>query len=157
MALIQLHTEIKAPAERCFLLSLSVDLHTASTGGTGERAVAGITSGIMKMDDVVTWEAVHFGIRQKLTTKISAYSCPGYFVSEMQEGTFKKIYHRHIFQEEAGITRMTDLFEFEAPFGILGKMAENLFLANYMKKFLVGRNQFIKKMAEGTEWKKYLL
>lgn len=156
MPVIELKTIIRAPIERCFLLSLSVDLHKSSTKGTDEEAIAGITSGIMKMGDTVTWRAKHFGIYQTLTTKISAYQEPNYFVSEMAKGTFKKIYHQHIFHPNGIGTAMTDIFDFEVPLGFIGKVFSGNFLKNYMTKFLVQRNQTIKQTAEGEEWKKLL-
>jgi hypothetical protein len=45
--IIELETEIAAPPERCFLLSLSIDLHMESTAPTRERAIAGVTRGII--------------------------------------------------------------------------------------------------------------
>ena len=155
MSIIKLHTKINAPIERCFLLSLSVDLHKSSTAQTKEKAIAGVTSGLMQLNDTVTWEAKHFGMILHMTTKVSAYQKPSYFVSEMQSGPFKKLHHRHIFKIENGITEMTDIFELQAPLGIFGKLAEFLFLKKYMKKFLVIRNEFIKEVAEGEEWRKY--
>ena len=152
MPVIELKTIIRAPIERCFLLSLSVDLHMLSTKWTDEKAIAGITSGVMKMGDTVTWRAKHFGIYQKLTTIISAYQCPNYFVDEMVKGAFKKIYHQHIFHPHADGTAMTDLFDFEAPFGFIS----NGILKNYMTKFLEQRNRTIKEIAEGDGWEKLL-
>src|ERR1051325_5401841 len=102
MPTIELKTEINAPIERCFLLSLSVDLHTMSTQETNERAIAGVTSGLMKLNDVVTWRAKHFGIYQNLTSRIAEYNSPTYFVSEMVEGAFKKLHHQHIFEFSNG-------------------------------------------------------
>jgi ligand-binding SRPBCC domain-containing protein len=156
MTVIQLITKINAPLERCFLLSLSVDLHTASAKGTNEKAVGGTTSGVMKLNDTVTWQARHFGITQRMTTRISAYSFPNYFVSTMLKGPFKTIHHQHIFHETPAGTTMTDLFTYEAPFGVLGALAERLFLTRHMKKFLLQRNETIKRAAEGGDWKKYL-
>ena len=156
MPVIELKTIIRAPIERCFLLSLSVDLHKLSTAGTYEQAIAGITSGIMKMGDTVTWRAKHFGIYQVLTTKISAYQMPNYFISEMVKGAFKKIHHQHIFHPYGNGTAMTDLFDFECPFGVVGRVAEKLFLKKYMTKFLAIRNQTIKNVAEGEAWKELL-
>ncbi len=52
---------------------------------------------------------------------------------------------------------MKDIFEFEAPFGILGKIASTLFLTNYMRRFLEIRNNTIKEFAESEEWKKIIL
>ena len=152
MPVIELKTIIRAPIERCFLLSLSVDLHVLSTNGTNEKAIAGVTSGVMKMGDTVTWRAKHFGIYQKLSTKISAYQSPNYFVDEMVKGAFKKIYHQHIFHPHSEGTFMTDLFDFEAPLGFI----TNCILKNYMTKFLEQRNQTIKEIAEGDSWKKII-
>ncbi|MFL5754544.1 MAG: SRPBCC family protein [Bacteroidia bacterium] len=155
--IIQLETTIHAPAERCFLLSLSVDLHQESTIQSKEKAIAGTTRGIMDSGDFVTWQAVHFGLTFKMTTKIARYQRPFYFVSEMVKGPFKRIYHQHIFKEENGITTMTDLFEFEAPLGLLGKIAETLFLEKHMKELLKTRNKLIKQVAEGNSWQKFLI
>jgi ligand-binding SRPBCC domain-containing protein len=156
MAKLVLETRIHAPAERCFLLSLSVDLHTGSTAQTGEKAIAGVTKGLMKLNDTVTWEAKHFGIVQHFTSRITAYNKPVYFVSEMQKGAFKKFYHQHHFSDEGNSCIMKDELELEAPFGILGKLITGLVLKNYIKKFLVQRNRFIKACAESDEWKNYL-
>jgi hypothetical protein len=54
---IRLETVIAAPAGDCFHLSLSVDAHTASMSRSGERAIGGVTSGVMKLGDTVTWRA----------------------------------------------------------------------------------------------------
>jgi len=156
MATITLHTIINAPIETCFLLSLSVDLHTASVSETKERAISGVTKGLMRLNDTVTWEAKHLGFIFHMTTKIPVYEKPTKFVSEMVNGPFKKIYHQHLFTENSGKTIMTDIFELEAPFGIFGKLAERVFLLNYMKRFLIIRNEFIKTTAETDQWKRYL-
>ena len=156
METIKLKTKINAPMERCFLLSLSVDLHQLSTQETNEKAISGITSGIMKLNDVVTWRAKHFGIYQNQTTKISAYDYPKYFVSEIVKGIFKKMHHQHLFECTEKETTMIDIFVFEAPFGILGKLFSRLILKKYMKGFLIKRNKTIKQVAEGNDWKKLL-
>ncbi len=79
MPTIRPETTILAPIERCFDLSLDVDLHSRSVAQTHERAVAGVTTGRMQLGDIVTWEAVHFGVRQRLTSKITAYERPPAF------------------------------------------------------------------------------
>ncbi len=156
MPTIELKTKINAPAERCFLLSLSVDLHLLSTQETNERAISGVTTGLMKLNDVVTWRAKHFGIYQNMTSKISAYDAPKYFVSEMLKGAFKKLHHQHLFEWTGNETIMTDIFYFEAPFGILGELFSKFILKNYMKGFLIKRNETIKEVAETSKWKSLL-
>jgi ligand-binding SRPBCC domain-containing protein len=156
MVTIELITEINAPIERCFLLSLSVDLHKMSTVETNETAIAGVTTGLMKPGDTVTWKARHFGIYQNLTSKVSKYEYPNYFVSEMIEGAFKKLYHQHIFEQKGTITVMKDIFTFQAPMGFLGELFAKLVLKDYMRHFLELRNQTIKRVAENNEWQKLL-
>lgn len=156
MPIIKLKTIIQAPIERCFLLSLSVDLHQLSTQQTNERAISGVTSGLMKLNDVVTWRAKHFGVYQNLTSKITAYEAPNYFVSEMVKGAFKQLHHQHLFEWNGKETIMTDLFAFKAPFGIIGDLFSKLILTNYMKGFLIKRNAMIKEVAESSKWKSLL-
>ncbi len=110
----------------------------------------------MKLNDTVTWRAKHFGIYQNLTSKITKYKFPTCFVDEQVKGAFKWIHHQHAFQQTDNGTIMTDIFEFEAPFGILGRLFSKLVLTNYMKRFLEKRNAIIKEYAESEEWKKIL-
>ncbi len=139
---------MNAPIDRCFDLSLSVDLHRDSVAHTQERPVAGVTSDMMKLGDTVTWEAVHFGIKQHLTSQITAYERPNRFTDEMLKGAFHDITHLHEFVSQPSGTLMIDLFEFHAPLGFLGKLAETLFLTRYMKGLLLTRNRYLKQVAE---------
>jgi ligand-binding SRPBCC domain-containing protein len=152
MPTIRLETSIDAPLERCFYLSLNVDLHHHSVAHTHERPIAGVTSGVMKLGDTVTWEAVHFGIKQHLTSKITAYERPYRFTDEMIRGAFQEIIHIHEFVPQPSGTLMIDLFTFRAPLGILGRLAEILVLTRYMKGLLLIRNRYLKQVAEaGTD------
>jgi ligand-binding SRPBCC domain-containing protein len=153
MPLIQLITEINAPIERCFNLSRSIDLHLKSTSKTNEKAILGVTRGLIGLGEQVTWRARHFGVYQNLTSKITAYKYPFYFRDIMLNGAFKKMEHDHWFEKQGEITSMTDHFYFEAPFGIVGKIVSKYVLTNYLKKFLEERNSVIKNFAESDDWK----
>ncbi len=61
MTRIVLLTSIAAPIERCFDLARSIDLHMASTNWSGERAIAGVTTGLIGAWQEVTWQGRHFG------------------------------------------------------------------------------------------------
>jgi len=76
MPVIQLETKITAPVERVFDLARSIDAHTSTTEGTGERAAEGRTTGLIEAGETVTWEARHLGVRQRLTSKITAMERP---------------------------------------------------------------------------------
>ncbi len=156
MALIQLRTEIRAPRERVFDLARSIDAHQDSTHGTDERAVAGVTTGLIGLGEEVTWEARHFGVKQRLTSKITAFDRPRHFQDVMLRGAFKSMVHDHVFEESEGVTIMKDRFEFHAPLGPLGLLAEKLFLTRYLHHFIQQRNAILKRAAETDEWKKYL-
>ena len=148
MPTIHLETYIEATPERCFDLSLNVDVHSLSTAQTHERPVAGVMTGEMKLGDTVTWEAVHFGVKQHLTSKITAYERPHRFVDEMVRGAFQEMKHLHEFVPQPPGTLMVDQFTFRAPFGFLGRVAETLVLTRYMKGLLLTRNRYLKQAAE---------
>ncbi|MFN0200212.1 MAG: SRPBCC family protein [Bacteroidia bacterium] len=156
MPKIKIETEINAPIKIVFDLSRSIDLHKISTKQTNEEAIAGVTSGLMGEKQSVTWRAKHFGVYQSLTSKITEFKMPDYFVDEMEKGIFKRFRHEHIFKEVEGKTLMIDIFDYQSPLGILGKIADKLFLEKYMKSLLETRNETIKEFAESDKWRKVL-
>jgi len=148
MATIILKTSINAPIERCFDLARSIDLHVQSMKSSGEKAIAGKKSGLIGLNESVTWRARHFGILFEMTNKISTMEYPTLFVDEMVKGPFKILHHQHQFKIIDSQTEMTDIFEFQAPFGLLGRLVEKIFLKNYMLKLIEKRNKVIKFQAE---------
>lgn len=148
MPTIELETFINAEIETCFDLARSIDLHTISTSKTNEKAIDGRTKGLIEANEFVTWEATHFGVRQKLTSKITAFERPFHFRDEMLKGIFKSIKHDHYFEQKNDGVLMKDVFVYEAPFGFVGRIVEQLILTNYLKKFLIERNAIIKEYAE---------
>jgi ligand-binding SRPBCC domain-containing protein len=156
VAVITTITEIHAPAGRVFDLSRSVDLHVRSAGATGETAVAGVTRGLLELGQEVTWRGKHSGIRQDLTSRITVFSRPGHFRDSMVKGAFRRLDHDHFFTAQGEMTSMKDVFDFTSPLGIFGRIADALFLESYLRRFIVERNEIIKKAAEGDDWKLYL-
>ena len=156
MAVIELSTEIHAPVERVFDLARSIDAHVHTTSSTQERAVAGVTSGLIGMDGEVTWEARHFGMKQRLSVRITKFDRPRQFQDMMIKGAFKRMQHDHFFEEVSGVTIMRDRFEFESPLGVLGALVDRFVLVGYMRKFLVERNRVLKALAESPEADSFL-
>jgi ligand-binding SRPBCC domain-containing protein len=153
MPKIHLTTFIAAPAERVFDLSLSIDLHRKSLEHTNEEAIAGITNGLIGLDDTVTWKAKHLLKTRILKSKITAMHRPLSFTDEMLEGDFKSLKHEHHFKSIENGTVLIDLFSFETPYGGLGTLVNRLFLTNYLKKLLQHRNNVLKEYAESEKWK----
>ncbi|MFD2602509.1 SRPBCC family protein [Flavobacterium suzhouense] len=97
MPIIKLQTTINAPVKVVFDLSRSIDLHKISTAQTNEEAIAGTTSGLIGLDETVTWRAKHFGLIQLLTSKITEFESPYRFTDEMVSGAFVRFKHQHFF------------------------------------------------------------
>lgn len=143
-------TDIAAPTERVFDLARSVDVHQQSQAGHGERAVAGRVAGLIEEGETVTWEATHFRIRQRLASRIDSMTKPSHFRDTMVSGAFAGFVHDHHFEATEMGTRMTDIFDYRSPLGLLGRLADVLFLERYMRRLLQGRNEVIRQLAEGV-------
>ena len=156
MPIIKLITEVNVEREVVFDLSRSVDLHKISTEQTNEEAISGKISGLINLNESVTWRAKHLGIYQNLTSKVTKFDYPNYFVDEMQKGAFKSFKHEHHFVEQNEKTVMTDIFDYKSPFGLLGKLADELFLKKYMTDLLTERNRIVKEFAESGKWKEII-
>jgi len=78
MPTITLKTFINAPTEKCFDLARSIDLHLQSMRSSKEEAVSGTTSGLIDINETVTWKARHFGTNFTMTTKITKLNKPDY-------------------------------------------------------------------------------
>ncbi|MCW1924309.1 SRPBCC family protein [Luteolibacter arcticus] len=154
MPRLELITDIAAPIGRVFDLARSIDVHQESQTRHRERAVAGKMSGLVEAGDTVTWEAVHFGVRQRLSSRIDAMTKPVHFRDSMISGAFAGFVHDHHFEETSRGTRMTDVFDYTAPLGLLGRLADALFLERYMRRLLEERNGVIRRLAEQATTKK---
>jgi ligand-binding SRPBCC domain-containing protein len=152
-------TLIKAPIARCFDLARSIEVHVLGNVHFGEQAVplGGLTSGLMSLGDTVTWQARHFGIRQRLTSQITRFDPPHAFQDTMLSGAFSWMQHDHFFRQlPNGLTHMRDVFRYAAPLPVLGIIAERLVLDRYMRNLLRERNAIIKQVAESDDWPRYV-
>ena len=148
MPVIRHEIFIDAPIDVCFDLARNVEVHTETTSNSKERAVAGVTKGLMEKGDTVTWEAIHLGVKQKLTAKIIEMEKPATFTDVMIKGAFHSFTHVHEFIESGTGTIMKDSFLYQSPFGMLGVMADRLFLEKYMREFIGNRAKELKRIAE---------
>ena len=129
--------------ELAFDLSLSIDAHVASFEDSGERAVEGVTAGLIGLGEFVTWRARHFGITWTMTSTITEWDRPRRFVDEQRKGPFKSFRHEHLFEPVEHGTALLDHVEFEAPLGMLGRAAERLVLERYLRHLIDVRNTFL--------------
>ena len=156
LPLIHLTTFIEAPADRVFNLSRSITLHKKSMEHTREMVVAGTVSGLIGLDETVTWKAKHLGKQRLLKVKVTQMQEPLSFSDEMVEGSFRSMKHEHHFKEVSNGTIMIDLFRYEIPYGRLGKLFNQLYLTKYIRRLLEQRNRVIKDYAESNKWQHLL-
>ncbi len=150
MPRIALETLLAAPPSRCFALSLTVDAHTSSMAASGERAIDGVTTGVMTLGDEVTWRARHLGIWFEMTSRITAYDAPRRFVDEQVRGPFRRWWHEHEFHTRPDGTLMRDVVEYSSPAGPLGRLADALVLTRYLTDLLERRNRWLAEHLAGS-------
>lgn len=156
MPTLHLTTFIAAPAERVFDLSRSIDLHKESMSRFKEEAVSGVRFGLIEKDETVTWKARHFFKNRLLRVKITEMKKKEMFTDEQIEGDFKTLRHEHYFKPCDNGTIMIDIMNFEAPYGMVGRMLNTVYLTKYMRRLLEQRNKVIKDYAEGENWRQLL-
>jgi ligand-binding SRPBCC domain-containing protein len=156
METIRLMTWIDAPLERCFRLASNVDLHVASIASTGEKAINGVTTGLIVDGETVTWQGRHFGRNLRHTSRIDRWRPYSYFRDVMVEGEFVRFEHEHFFATMDDGTRMRDEIRFCTPYGPIGRLATKMFVRRRLVMFLMRRNAMIKRVAESEEWHTYL-
>jgi ligand-binding SRPBCC domain-containing protein len=131
-------TESELPAWRLFAVSLDIGAHLESMRSSGERAVAGVTSGRIGLGESVTWKARHLGVVWTMTSRITALSEGESFTDEQVSGPFRVFRHTHVFEETPAGSRMTDRIEVASP--VFGRLAERLVLVPYLRRLIATRN-----------------
>jgi len=139
---------VAAPPERVFDLARDLDFHQRSLAHTGEHIVGGRQGGLIELGEEVEWQAQHLGLRWRLRSRITVLERPHRFTDIQVHGPFASFEHHHTFEPVQGGTRMVDVWVHRAPLGVLGRLADHLFLARYMKGLLETRNTALKLEAE---------
>ena len=148
MTTIKITTNYYASIETVFDTNRNIDIHQQSASKTKEVAIAGITSGLINKNETVTWKGKHFGVYLKHQSLISEMDFPTYFVDEQLKGQFKSFKHQHFFEQKENYVEVTDLLEYETPFGIFGQLFDKLLLKNHLTNFIIHRNAVLKDLAE---------
>jgi ligand-binding SRPBCC domain-containing protein len=148
MTTIKIITNYFAPIETIFNTNRNIDIHQQSASKTKEIAIAGITSGLINKKETVTWKGKHFGVYLTHQSLISEMIFPTYFVDEQLKGKFKSFKHQHFFEQKENYVEVTDILEYETPFGIFGQLFDKLLLKKHLTNFIIHRNTVLKNLAE---------
>ena len=149
MPKIVLRTLIRAAPDVCFDRARDAQLHVESARQTGERILAGRAIGLWELDDEITFEGVHLGVRQRFSARIVEFERPHLFRDEMTRGAFASLSHTHLFEALPNhFTRMIDVIQWRAPLGKLGALASDALLENHLRRFARARAWHLKEIAE---------
>ena len=119
---------------------------------TGEKAVAGVTTGMINLGETVTWEARHLMKTRRFTSKITSMKPYESFTDEMIKGDFKSFKHEHHFKPIDNGTIIIDILTYETPYGMIGQLVNGLYLHRYLESLIKRRNEVIKEYAESRKW-----
>jgi ligand-binding SRPBCC domain-containing protein len=148
---LHLETIIPLPPAAAFDLSRDIGLHLQSMRATGETVVAGRSSGLIGEGEHVAWRGRHLGIPFTLMSRITAFDPPHRFVDEAIAGPFRRLRHEHRFLPHDRGTLAIDEIEFDAPFGLVGRLVERLVLERYMRDLIGTRNAHLVELARRTQ------
>jgi ligand-binding SRPBCC domain-containing protein len=149
MGRIAISMDIRAPIAHCFDLARDVEVHCVTSSFTGERVMPpGRTAGLLELDDTVTFEGRHFGVRLKMTARIVEMKRPFQFVDELIAGPFVWFRHDHQFKVCDGVTQMVDALHWKGPLGPVGRLVDTLVLERHMAWYLRTKQQALKELAE---------
>jgi ligand-binding SRPBCC domain-containing protein len=150
MPTIVVVTQIVAPIEACFDAARSLDAHVRTAADTDERIVSTHNTDLLKLHDVVTFEARHLGLRQRLTAQVVEFTYPTRFVDEMRRGPFSRLRHVHQFHTEGPQTIMTDTLSWTSPGGPFGRLADAWLVRPHLTRFLRRKQTALKHLIETT-------
>ncbi|NHM00765.1 SRPBCC family protein [Flavobacterium difficile] len=148
MTTIKITTNYFAPIEKVFDTNRNIDIHQQSASKTKEVAIAGITSGLINKNETVTWKGKHFGVYLTHQSLISEMIYPTYFIDEQLKGQFKSFKHQHFFEQKENFVEVTDVLEYETPYGIFGTLFDKIVLKKHLTNFILHRNAVLKNLAE---------
>ena len=74
------------------------------------------------------------GLKMHWVTEITHVMHHQYFVDEQRFGPYAFWHHKHFLKEVPGGVEMTDILHYKAPFGIIGKIVNALFIKQKIKE-----------------------
>ena len=87
-----------------------------------------------------------FNIPVQWMTEITHIEAQNYFIDNQKSGPFRIWHHQHHFREIEGGVEMTDIVNYAAPFGFLGRIAERLVVERRVKGIFEFRKKRLEEM-----------
>jgi ligand-binding SRPBCC domain-containing protein len=157
MTKIEFNTHIKAPIERCFDLSRSIDFHKVSISPVfKEESVAGCTTGLIGHNQRTLMQSKLWGFQFSTELKIVKFNPPYFLSYEIADSNFHSIIHDYYFYDIGDETAMVNHFYYKLKLGVLGEIANLLILEKYLTRIITQRNDLLRDYAETDKWQEIL-
>ncbi len=154
MFVLRDETLVRAPIERCFLLSTNLEIVERELG---MHPVRGRTSGLVVDGDTVRWEGWQLGLPQFHESLIEAFHPPVFFRDRMIAGRFASFEHdHHLVDQGDGSVLLRDEIRFIMPLGWPGAVVGRLVLEPHIRGLMRRRFRLLKRISETEEWRRYL-
>jgi ligand-binding SRPBCC domain-containing protein len=88
------------------------------------------------------------GVKLNWVTEITHVLENKYFVDEQRFGPYKFWHHQHLFKEVENGMEIQDIVHYAIPFGILGRLANTVFIRSRLNKIFRYRKDYIKSIYE---------
>ena len=85
------------------------------------------------------------GIKLNWVTEITHVNNKIFFVDEQRFGPYKMRHHEHLFKKKGNKTEVTDKVSFKAPFGIIGRLMNPVFIIPQLKKIFNYRYKLLEE------------
>jgi len=96
---------------------------------------------------IITYKISPFlGITMNWMTEITHIADKQYFVDEQRFGPYALWHHQHHFKEIKGGVQMTDLVHYAIPYGVIGRIANSLFVGKQVQHIFAYREQAIEEI-----------
>jgi ligand-binding SRPBCC domain-containing protein len=87
-----------------------------------------------------------FGIQLNWVTEITNVKEHVYFIDEQRTGPYAMWHHEHHFKEIKGGVQMTDILTYAIPYGIIGRIANNILVEKEVKQIFAFREKEVNKL-----------
>lgn len=156
MSTVHITTLIHGPAERVFKLCRSATLYKMTMQDTDEKIISGRITGLLELNETITWRGKHLRKFRQYTFKVTGLEAPVYYKYEMIKGDLKNMVHEQHFNALDNGTILIDIFRYDPPSGLIGKIYDRMYVKKYLQQLLLKRNKALKLYAESERWRMVL-
>lgn len=147
MAFYQFHCEQRIPASKKEVwefMRAPENLERITPDGMSFDIISTQQSNVMYPGMIIAYKvAPVLNIKMTWVTEITHVKDEEYFVDEQRQGPYKMWHHEHKIYEIEGGTMMEDLITYSPPFGLIGRIANRIFIRKQIENIFEYRRKAV--------------